>query len=124
MCAKAVSEAFLGDGRSRRSSDSADAPAAGAAFGVGPQSEGGNHFGRPALPAQLRHRDRCDDTGDFSLRHIVNRRLFQEREARLAVLDQALARGVEDEKAGRSKPLDDVVTRLERKYEGADRPAE
>jgi predicted transcriptional regulator len=41
-----------------------------------------------------------------------------QREARLAVLDQALARGIEDAEAGRAKPLADVVARLERKYGG------
>ncbi|PZX36943.1 antitoxin ParD1/3/4 [Roseinatronobacter thiooxidans] len=51
-------------------------------------------------------------------------RLIQEREAWLAVLDQALARGIEDAEAGRVKPLADVVARLERKYEGAGRPTE
>jgi antitoxin ParD1/3/4 len=49
-------------------------------------------------------------------------RLIQEREARLAVLDQALARGIADDEAGRVKPLADVVARLERKYDGAGRP--
>lgn len=47
-----------------------------------------------------------------------------QREARLAVLDQALARGIEDAEAGRAKPLTDVVARLERKFEGAGQPAE
>lgn len=42
-------------------------------------------------------------------------RLIQEREARLTVLDQALARGIDDEDAKRTKPLADVVARLERK---------
>jgi antitoxin ParD1/3/4 len=51
-------------------------------------------------------------------------RLIQERETRLAVLDQALARGVADEEAGRTKPLADVVARLERKYEVGGRPTE
>ena len=51
-------------------------------------------------------------------------RLIQEREARLAVLDQAMARGIEDAEAGRTKPLADVVARLERRYEGAGQPTE
>jgi antitoxin ParD1/3/4 len=51
-------------------------------------------------------------------------RLIQEREARLAVLDQALARGIDDDEVGRIKPLIGVVARFERKYEGAVRPTE
>jgi antitoxin ParD1/3/4 len=51
-------------------------------------------------------------------------RLIEEREARMAVLDQALARGIVDEEAGRARPLADVVAGLERKYEGAGRPTE
>ena len=65
------------------------------------------------------------ETGRYNSKSEVLRegiRLIQEREARLAVLDQALARGIEDAKAGRAKPLADVVARLERKYEGAGRP--
>lgn len=65
------------------------------------------------------------ETGRYNSKSEVLRegiRLIQEREARLAVLDQALARGIEDAEAGRAKPLADVVARLERKYEGAGRP--
>ena len=51
-------------------------------------------------------------------------RFIQEREMRLAVLDQALTRGLGDEEAGRTKPLADVVARLECKYDGTDRPTE
>lgn len=43
-------------------------------------------------------------------------RLVQEREARLAVLDTALARGIADTDAGRVKPADQVFSRLEAKY--------
>jgi antitoxin ParD1/3/4 len=50
--------------------------------------------------------------------------ILREYEARLAVLDQALARGIGDEEAGRSKPLADVFARLERKYEREIRPME
>lgn len=67
------------------------------------------------------------ETGRYNSKSEVLRegiRLIQEREARLAVLDQALARGIEDAEAGRAKPLADVVARLERKYEGAGRPTE
>jgi antitoxin ParD1/3/4 len=64
------------------------------------------------------------ETGRYNSKSEVLRegiRLIQEREARLAVLDQALACGMSDEEAGRTKPLADVVARLERKYEGAGR---
>ncbi len=37
---------------------------------------------------------------------------------------RALVRGMEDEEAGRAKPLMDVVARLERKYEGSGHPKE
>jgi antitoxin ParD1/3/4 len=66
------------------------------------------------------------ETGRYNSKSEVLRegiRLIQEREARLAVLDQALVRGMADEEAGRAKPLADVA-RLERKYEGADRSTE
>jgi antitoxin ParD1/3/4 len=43
-------------------------------------------------------------------------RLVQEREARLAVLDAALARGIADADAGRVKPVATVFDRLEAKY--------
>lgn len=64
------------------------------------------------------------ETGRYNSKSEVLRegiRLIQEREARLAVLDQALARGIAGEKA---KRMADVVARLERKYEGAGRPQE
>ncbi len=67
------------------------------------------------------------ETGRYNSRSEVLRegiRLIQEREARLTVLDQALARGIDDEEAGRSKPLADVVARLERKFQGAGRHTE
>jgi antitoxin ParD1/3/4 len=43
-------------------------------------------------------------------------RLIQEREARLAALDTAIARGLEDVRKGRSKPAEDVFTRLQARY--------
>jgi antitoxin ParD1/3/4 len=43
-------------------------------------------------------------------------RLIQEREARLAALDKAIARGVVDADAGRIKPAKAVFDRLEAKY--------
>lgn len=62
------------------------------------------------------------DRGRYNSKSEVLRegiRLIQEREARLAVLDQALARGIEDAETRLAKPLADVVARLEWKYEGA-----
>ncbi|QUT06069.1 type II toxin-antitoxin system ParD family antitoxin [Sphingobium phenoxybenzoativorans] len=43
-------------------------------------------------------------------------RLVQDREARLAALDAALARGLADADAGRTQPADAVFDRLEAKY--------
>ena len=51
-------------------------------------------------------------------------RLIQEREARLSVLDLALARGLDDAEKGRLKPMSDVVSRLEAKYQGMGRATE
>ena len=67
------------------------------------------------------------ETGRYNSKSEVLRegiRLIQEREARLAVLDQALAKGIADAEAGRTKPADDVFTRLEAKYQAMGRPAE
>ena len=51
-------------------------------------------------------------------------RLIQDREARLAALDAAIARGVADADAGRTAPADEVFDRLEAKYRAlANRPA-
>ena len=44
-------------------------------------------------------------------------RLVEEREKRLEALDALLARGVEDEEAGRIKPASEVFDRLTAKYE-------
>ena len=43
-------------------------------------------------------------------------RLIQDREARLAALDAAIAEGLEDVRAGRVTPADEVFDRLETKY--------
>ena len=43
-------------------------------------------------------------------------RLVQEREAKLAALDAAIAKGIADADAGRLKPMDEVFDRLEAKY--------
>ena len=67
------------------------------------------------------------ETGRYKSKSEVIRegiRLIQEREVRLAMIDKALARGIEDAEAGRAKPLADVVVRLERRYEGAGQPTE
>lgn len=59
------------------------------------------------------------ETGRYNSKSEVLRegvRLMQEREARLAVLDQALARGLADEEAGRVTPMAEVAARLEQKY--------
>lgn len=50
-------------------------------------------------------------------------RLVQEREARLAALDAAIARGIADADAGRTAAAEDVFDRLEAKYEAMARPA-
>ena len=67
------------------------------------------------------------ETGRYNSKSEVLRegiRLIQEREARLAVLDQALARGMADAEARRTKPAEDVFARLEAKYLAMGRPAE
>lgn len=43
-------------------------------------------------------------------------RLVQEREARLAALDAALARGIADVEGDRTKPAEEVFDRLEAKF--------
>lgn len=43
-------------------------------------------------------------------------RLVQEREAALVRLEAALAKGLADIEAGRTKPLEEVVARLSAKY--------
>lgn len=48
-------------------------------------------------------------------------RLIQEREARLAVLDQALARGIAEAEAGSTRPGSEVFARLEAKYQAMER---
>lgn len=44
-------------------------------------------------------------------------RLVEEREKRLAALDAAIARGVADADAGRTRPIDEVADELVAKYE-------
>jgi antitoxin ParD1/3/4 len=44
-------------------------------------------------------------------------RLIQDREVRLAQLDAAIARGLEDIEAGRVTPAEKVFDRLTRKYQ-------
>lgn len=43
-------------------------------------------------------------------------RLIQDREARLAALDAAVARGLADAEAGKTRPAANVFDRLEAKY--------
>ena len=43
-------------------------------------------------------------------------RMVEERERRIAALDQALALGLADEAAGRVKPIEEVEARLVEKY--------
>ena len=67
------------------------------------------------------------ETGRYNSKSEVLRegiRLIQEREMRLAVLDQALARGLADADAGRVRPAADVAARLEARYEAWPRGTE
>lgn len=60
------------------------------------------------------------ETGRYNSKSEVLRegiRLIQERETRLSVLDQSLARGLADAEAGRVKSMSEVATRLEAKYQ-------
>jgi len=63
---------------------------------------------------------RLVETGRYNSKSEVLRegiRLIQERETRLSVLDQALAQGLADAEAGRVKPMSEVVSRQEAKYQ-------
>ena len=67
-------------------------------------------------------------SGRYETREQVLRegvRLVQDREARLARIDVAVARGVEDAEAGRSEDAEVVLARLRQKYEtlAANRPS-
>ncbi|MBE2274934.1 MAG: type II toxin-antitoxin system ParD family antitoxin [Rhodobacteraceae bacterium] len=67
------------------------------------------------------------ETGRYNSKSEVLRegiRLVQEREARLAVLDQALARGIADAEAGRTRPAAEVFAQLEARYQAPDRAGE
>lgn len=65
-------------------------------------------------------------TGRYNSKSEVLRegvRLIQEREARLSVLDAAIARGVADADADRVSSAEDVFDRLEQKYRTATKAA-
>ena len=65
------------------------------------------------------------ETGRYNSKSEVLRegiRLIQERETRLALLDQSIARGLADAEAGRVSPAATVFARLEARFQGADRP--
>ncbi|WP_295525730.1 type II toxin-antitoxin system ParD family antitoxin [Novosphingobium sp. Chol11] len=58
-------------------------------------------------------------TGRYNSKSEVLRegvRLIQDREARLAAFNAAIARGLADVDAGRTKPAEEVFDRLEQKY--------
>lgn len=60
------------------------------------------------------------ETGRYNSKSEVLRegiRLIQERETRLSVLDHSIARGLADAEAGRVKPMSEVASRLEAKYQ-------
>lgn len=71
--------------------------------------------------------DRLIQSGRYPTREDVLRegvRLVQDREARLARIDAATSRGIEDAEAGRSEDAETVLERLRRKYEAmAAKPA-
>ena len=59
------------------------------------------------------------DSGRYNSKSEVIRegiRLVQEREGRLATLDNAIAKGLDDVAKGRTTPAKDVFDRLEKKY--------
>ena len=67
-------------------------------------------------------------SGRYETREQVLRdgvRLVQDREARLARIEAAIGRGVDDAEAGRSEDAEAVLARLRRKYEmlAANRPS-
>lgn len=60
------------------------------------------------------------ETGRYNSKSEVIRegiRLIHERETRLSVLDQSLTRGLADAETGRVKPISEVASRLEAKYQ-------
>ena len=67
------------------------------------------------------------ETGRYNSKSEVLRegiRLIQERETRLALLDQALAKGLADAEAGHSTAAKDGFARLEAKFRAKAHPAE
>ena len=67
------------------------------------------------------------ETGRYNSKSEVLRegiRLIQEREARLTVLDQSIARGLADAEAGRVRSASEAFSRLEAKYQAVGRASE
>ena len=63
-------------------------------------------------------------TGRYNSRSEVLRegiRIIHERETRLAMIDEALKRGIQDADTGRVHELDDVARRLRAKYTAHDK---
>ena len=70
---------------------------------------------------------RLVETGRYNSKSEVLRegvRLVQEREARLSALDRSIERGLTDADAGRTRPADEVVDRLQAKYRAMSPPKE
>jgi antitoxin ParD1/3/4 len=72
-------------------------------------------------PALEKFVDTLVENGRYNSKSEVIRegiRLVQEREARLAALHAAIELGLDDIRAGRTLPAEDVFDRLEAKYAG------
>ncbi len=71
----------------------------------------GEHF--ESFAAQMVQSGRYNNTSELVREGL---RIFEERERRLASLNVTLERSRADAKAGRVKPAEDVLDRLEAKY--------